>query len=361
MKRKVIFAGGGTAGHVEPALAVAREWQKRYPDDEILFLGTVTGLETTLVPAAGFQLHLIPKVAISRKISPTLLRIPSALRASVHESKKAMHGASLVIGFGGYVSGPAYLAARSLRIPLVIHEANAIPGWANRMGSYFTPYLAVTQDVEGTRFDDALITGIPLRSDVHEILASQSPDWSSLRLSAKKSLGVPATEKLVIVMGGSQGSLALNKVISQAVAEGSFDGVRLIHSVGSRNELGQARQNYTPVHYIHEMATAYLAADLLIARSGAITCSEINALGKYALFIPLPVGNGEQEFNTRYLVEQGRAEVLAQEQFTPEWISQNISRLIETSSRKSESGSLHDRDASAKIANLMEYALGSYR
>lgn len=361
MKRKVIFAGGGTAGHIEPALAVAREWQQRYPEDEITFLGTSSGLETTLVPAAGFKLHLIPKVAIARKLSPSLLRIPRALFASVEESKRAMDGASLVIGFGGYVSGPAYLAARSHRVPLVIHEANAIPGWANRMGSYFTPYLAITQDVEGTRFDDALITGIPLRSDVQQVLLNQQPDWTRLRREAKASLNVSPDEKLVVIMGGSQGSLALNKVVTQAVADGTLDSVRVLHSVGARNELGESNAKYTPVHYIEQMANAYLAADLLIARSGAITCSEINALGKYALFIPLPVGNGEQEFNARYLIEQGRAEVLEQSQFTPGWLASHLPELLETSSKKSDEGSLHDRDASAKIANLMEYALGLHR
>lgn len=125
--RKIVFAGGGTAGHIQPALAVARLWNKTYPADQIIFLGTSSGLETRLVPDAGFELQLITRVRVPRSLSLDLIKVPGSLRRSVSESKAIIKGADLLIGFGGYVCAPAYLAARSLKVPIVIHEANAQP------------------------------------------------------------------------------------------------------------------------------------------------------------------------------------------------------------------------------------------
>ena len=131
----VVLAGGGTAGHIEPALAVARQWAMKHPDDKLIFLGTSTGLETTLVPAANFPLHLIPRVRISRQPSLSWLKIPADLLASVKACTAVINSADVVVGFGGYVSAPAYIAAKLSRVPIVIHEANAKPGWANRLGA----------------------------------------------------------------------------------------------------------------------------------------------------------------------------------------------------------------------------------
>jgi UDP-N-acetylglucosamine--N-acetylmuramyl-(pentapeptide) pyrophosphoryl-undecaprenol N-acetylglucosamine transferase len=157
--KKVFFAGGGTAGHVEPALAVAREWKSRNPGDSIVFFGTTTGLENRLVPEAGFELCKINKVRISRSFSPSLLAVPIALIRSVYQCFTALAGADLLVGFGGYVSGPAYIAAALRRIPVVIHEANARPGVANKLGAFFTHYLATTYPVSSGRLSGALIAG----------------------------------------------------------------------------------------------------------------------------------------------------------------------------------------------------------
>ena len=321
----VALAGGGTAGHIEPALAVAREWMKSHPGDTCIFLGTKSGLEINLVPAAGFELFTIPRVRISRTASASWLRVPLDLIASVVSSIKVVKKADVLIGFGGYVSAPAYIAAALTRTPIVIHEANAKPGWANRVGARFTQHLAVAHPVDNGSFSDGL--------------------------------GFPEAAPLVVIMGGSQGSVAINSVIAQSLSIFNRMGISVLHSVGKLNALPQADGGYRPVAYVDAMADAYLAADLIIARSGAVTCSEFRALGRYALFVPLPIGNGEQFVNAASLVDAGRAQVITQRDFTPQFISTNISSLLEQAARTPLAGDSSDLHAAAKIVALTEFAM----
>ena len=355
----VVLAGGGTAGHVEPALAVAREWMKAHPTDSCIFLGTKSGLENTLVPAAGFQLHTIPKVKISRTPSASWLRIPFDLIASIASSITVVKTADVVIGFGGYVSAPAYLAAAITRTPIVIHEANAKPGWANRVGAGFTQHLAVAHPVEQGSFSKALLAGLPLRSDVAQGCTESAADWSKARSAAKSRLGFSTNAPLVVIMGGSQGSVAINSVITDSVSTFNNKGISVLHSVGKLNALPIATGGYKPVAYIDAMADAYLAADLIIARSGAVTCSEFRALGRYALFVPLPIGNGEQFVNAASLVATNRAQVITQKEFTAQYISTNIDSLLEKASHAPIAGDPQDLRAAEKIVALAEFAMNS--
>jgi len=356
---KIVFAGGGTAGHIEPALAVARLWRQNHPGDELQFIGTASGLENQLVPAAGFKLSHIPKVVIPRKLSPKLLKAPFTLSSSFLAARKLLNGADLLIGFGGYVSAPAYLAAKSLRIPFVVHEANARPGFANRLGARLSPYSAISQPVQSGALQKALVTGIPLREDVASALVESAGDWTGARAKAKSALGFSSTDPLVLAFFGSQGSVALNQVIAQSLPSLLANGTQLLHAVGKLNALPPMQERYKSTAYIQDMATAYLAADLIISRSGAISCSEVNALGKYALFIPLPIGNGEQSFNANSLVSQGRAEVLQQNKFTSAWLRSNINRLLNLAVSSADVGSNSDVLATEKIVNYMQYALKS--
>ena len=355
----VVLAGGGTAGHIEPALAVARQWMKTNPSDKCIFLGTMSGLENTLVPAAGFELRLIPKVAISRTPSVSWLRIPFDLISSVVSSFKVVKSADVLVGFGGYVSAPAYLAAALSRTPIVIHEANAKPGWANRLGASFTSHLAVAHPVDQGKFSDALLAGLPLRSDVATACVASSSHWGTARTAAKVRLGFPADNALVFIMGGSQGSLAINAVIADAVSIFNHKGISVLHSVGKLNALPQSQGGYTPVAYVDAMADAYLAADLIIARSGAVTCSEFRALGRYALFVPLPIGNGEQFVNAASLVADGRAEIITQKEFTSNFIEAQIDRLLKAAVHAPINGDNQDLNAAQKIVALTEFALKS--
>ena len=355
----VVLAGGGTAGHVEPALAVARHWKISHPHDRLTFLGTTTGLENTLVPAAHFELHLIPRVRISRTPSPSWIRIPFDLIVAVRESKKVIKNADVLIGFGGYVSAPAYIAAWLSRTPIVIHEANAKPGWANRLGAVFTQHLAVAHPVETGKFEDALLAGLPLRSDVAKVFNQSQSDWAGARLAAKVRLGFPSERPLIFVMGGSQGSVAINKVIETSVDMFNEQGLSLLHSVGKLNSLPQARGGYQPVAYVEAMADAYLAADVIIGRSGAVTCSEFRALGRYALFVPLPIGNGEQFVNAASLVADNRAEVVHQKDFTPDFLKSHITGLLSKSASAPIQGNGADMQSAEKIVALVEFAMKS--
>jgi UDP-N-acetylglucosamine--N-acetylmuramyl-(pentapeptide) pyrophosphoryl-undecaprenol N-acetylglucosamine transferase len=353
----VVFAGGGTAGHIQPALAVAREWRKLHPSDKCLFIGTVKGLETTLIPEAGFELRLIPKVAIARRPSFSWLKIPFDLFSSISSCRKILSDSELLIGFGGYVSAPAYLAARSLRIPIVIHEANAKPGWANKVGAALTQYLAVAHPVDKGKFSNALLVGLPLRSDVAFAYENAKKDWVAARAEAKARLGVSPKDPFIFIMGGSQGSVAINTVINGCVEFFQKNAFNVLHSVGRLNQLPASLGGYKAVSYVDQMADAYLAADLIIGRSGAVTCSEFRALGRYALFVPLPIGNGEQLVNASSLVSAGRARVIDQKLFNVRYVKENIANLIIEASQSPVSGSGEDLMAAEKIVALAEFAM----
>ena len=272
---------------------------------------------------------------------------------------KILRNSDVLIGFGGYVSAPAYLAAALSRTPIVIHEANAKPGWANRLGAVFTSHLAVAHPVEQGKFSDALLAGLPLRSDVATACVASALDWANARTAAKLRLGFPADVPLVFIMGGSQGSLAINAVVADSVSTFNHKGISVLHSVGKLKTLPHSQGGYKPVAYVDAMADAYLAADLIIARSGAVTCSEFRALGRYALFVPLPIGNGEQYVNAASLVADGRAEIITQKEFTPNFIEAQLDRLLKAAAHASIDGDDQDLDAAQKIVALTEFALKS--
>lgn len=357
---KILLAGGGTAGHIEPALAVARGWRDRHPDDEILFVGTDSGLENSLIPGAGFTLLHIPKVSIARDLSPSLLKVPFQLIAAIIKSSRILKGVDCAIGFGGYVSAPMYCAAVITRTPFVIHEQNARPGWANRIGAWLTSYRAISYPVTQGALSKAELTGLPLRADVLSAVTRAQEDWSKARSEAKHAVsqkfGFDASQKLIFIFGGSQGSKAINEVIESSQNIFSELGCVVIHGVGKNNSANASSQSYRQLHYIDEMAQMYLAADLLISRSGAVTCAEAAALSRYSLFIPLPIGNGEQAFNAEELVSAGRAELVEQKDFTAHWLTGNLLRLLERSAARPESGDGARVDAVDKILAIIERA-----
>ena len=216
--------------------------------------------------------------------------------------------------------------------------------------------MAVAHPVESGAFADALLAGLPLRSDVAQGCVDSKSDWHQARTDAKKRLGFSADRPLIFVMGGSQGSLAINGVIAQSLSIFAENNLSVLHSVGKLNALPQASGGYKPVAYVDAMADAYLGADLIIGRSGAVTCSEFRALGRYALFVPLPIGNGEQFVNAASLVADGRAELVSQKEFTSKYLSANILNLLNNASRAPIQGDPHDLLAAEKIVALTEFA-----
>jgi UDP-N-acetylglucosamine--N-acetylmuramyl-(pentapeptide) pyrophosphoryl-undecaprenol N-acetylglucosamine transferase len=348
---KIVLAGAGTAGHIEPALAVADAWRKEFPQSEFEFVGTATGLENTLVTGAGYKLTTIPKVTLPRSLNPVGLLAPLRFGQALSESLQIVNGAKCVIGFGGYVSAPIYLAAAIRRVPFVIHEANAIPGWANKFGAFLGGAMAVGKSVKTGKFKSAEVVGLPLKPAIGTALDIAKSDWPAARTSAKAKLGVKSGKPLILIMGGSQGSAAINSIVATSLTN-LLPNFEILHSVGGKNQLPIATPGYQPVSYIEDMATAYLAADLVIGRSGAITCAEINALGKYAIFIPLAIGNGEQARNADFLIEQGRAQLVQQKDFSAQWLSKNLTSAL-TKSQVFMAGNESDRDAAANIVKLM--------
>jgi UDP-N-acetylglucosamine--N-acetylmuramyl-(pentapeptide) pyrophosphoryl-undecaprenol N-acetylglucosamine transferase len=354
---KILLAGGGTAGHIEPALAVARSLRKLDPNCELLFLGSKEGLETQIIPAAGFQLFLIPKVRVPRKLTPALLIAPLQLVKAISQTMQALSGADAAIGFGGYISAPLYIAAKIKKVPFLIHEQNAKPGIANRLGAYLTPHVALSYRVKSGALKKGIITGVPLRQDVLIALKEASKDWPAARLQAKTRVSdkynLNSQIPLVFIFGGSQGSQAINSVIADSRTIFLQEQLSIIHGIGKNNPLPSRDSSYVALDYITEMADLYLASDIVIARSGAVTCAEVSALARFALFIPLPIGNGEQALNAAPLVASGRAVLIKQSDFNSTWLKTNLSSLLQQSWNASNAGDDNAIDSADRLASMI--------
>jgi UDP-N-acetylglucosamine--N-acetylmuramyl-(pentapeptide) pyrophosphoryl-undecaprenol N-acetylglucosamine transferase len=303
----VLLAGGGTAGHVEPALAVADALVSADPSITITALGTERGLETSLVPARGYELRLIPAVPLPRKPSTDLLSLPTRMRRAVRATRAIMadRGVDVVVGFGGYVALPAYLAARK-RVPVVIHEANATAGLANKIGARWAVSVAAAVDGSGLR--GATVVGNPVRRALSEL------DRPALRAQAREFFGLDPDAPTLLVFGGSQGAQRINAAVAEAAADLVGAGVGVLHAHGRKNSVtlpelppGPA---YVTVPYLDRMDLAYAAADLVLARSGAMTVAEIAAVGLPAVYVPLPHGNGEQRLNAAAQGAAGSAVII---------------------------------------------------
>jgi UDP-N-acetylglucosamine--N-acetylmuramyl-(pentapeptide) pyrophosphoryl-undecaprenol N-acetylglucosamine transferase len=316
---RVVVAGGHSAGHIEPALNFGDALRLLEPAAEITALGTVRGLDTTLIPARGYPLELIPPVPLPRTLSPALLRVPGRLRDSVRAAGAVLDRAraEVVVGFGGYVAGPAYLAARRRGLPIVIHEANARPGLANRLGARMTTYVFTA--TPGVRLPHAAVIGIPLRPAITGL------DRQALRLAARQRFGLRPSGPVLMVTGGSQGAQAINAAVSGAATALRAAGVQVLHITGPEHVVevpdgDRADPPYVVVRYLGEMQYAYAAADFAICRSGAMTCAELAAAGLPAAYVPLPLRGGEQRLNAGPAVAAGGALIVGDADLDPAWI-----------------------------------------
>lgn len=350
----IVLAGGGTAGHIEPALNLADELKRRHPDAKITALGTEKGLEVSLVPARGYDLQLIRAIPLPRKLSLKLLTLPILLRAAVVETRALLHvlQADILIGFGGYVSVPAYLAARG-QLPIVVHEANAKAGIANRLGAQFANAIAITVP---DSLPNAVLTGMPIRDSIANL------DRASTRTQARDYFGITGEQPTLLVFGGSQGAQSLNKVVEEAKQAGLLENVTIIHAVGKKNQSAFPKSdNYIPLNYIDRMDLAYAASDFVIARSGAMSVAEITAVGIPACFIPLPIGNGEQKINALPVVNAGGAIMIENEKFSSEFIATEILPILNSPQQlaqmSSASKSCGRQDASSRLADVVDHVL----
>ncbi|MEX5256256.1 undecaprenyldiphospho-muramoylpentapeptide beta-N-acetylglucosaminyltransferase [Kocuria arenosa] len=324
----VLLAGGGTAGHVSPLLAVAAALREQAPEARLTAVGTASGMETRLVPQAGLELELVDRVPLPRRPSVDLVRLPGRLLGAVRQAGEILDRVrpDVVLGVGGYVCTPVYLAAARRGLPIVVHEANARPGLANRVGARWARTVAAA--FPGTPLRGAVTVGMPMRREISRL------DREALRAEARRSFGLDPGLPTVVVTGGSSGALAMNRTVAGVAEEVAACGYQLLHVTGRGKQLTRddgaplSAPGYVQVEYVDDMERVYAAADLLVARAGAATVSEVAAVGLPAVFVPLPVGNGEQALNAASLVAAGAAQLVADDAFTPDWYRRHVHPLL---------------------------------
>jgi len=354
----VVLAGGGTAGHTSPLIATAEALRQLEPEVAITCVGTPKGLETRVIPAAGLELDLVPAVPLPRKPGVDLLTLPWRLSRAVWKARSILKqtGAQVVAGFGGYASLPVYLAARTLGLPVVVHEQNALPGVANKVAVGFAKVVAVSfpnTGLKGQRY-----VGLPVRAAIATL------DRSARRAEARAALGLPADGPVLLVSGGSLGAQRLNTAIAGALGRLLDQGVSVLHVLGSKNfdperHVGRTAgsASYVPLAYVDRMEEAYAAADLMVGRSGAGTVVETAVVGLPSVFVPLPHGNGEQRRNAESLVAAGGAKLVADADLTPDRLIAEVLPLIQDPTvldRMSRAGrDLVPGDAAEALARLI--------
>jgi UDP-N-acetylglucosamine--N-acetylmuramyl-(pentapeptide) pyrophosphoryl-undecaprenol N-acetylglucosamine transferase len=349
---RVVLAGGGTAGHIEPALALADALRQADSSIEVTCLGTERGLETRLVPLRGYELALIPAVPLPRSVTPKLLTVPGRLAGAVHTAGKVLDRvhADVLVGFGGYVATPAYLAAKRHNVPIVVHEANPQPGIANRLGSHLTQYV-YTGNPE-TKLRNAKYLGLPIRRQIAEL------DRFALGDKARAHFGLRPDLPVLLVTGGSQGAKSLNRALAGSVNAIRNAGVQVLHVTGPKNgddiQVAPGNVPYVAVPYVDRMDLAYAAADFALCRAGAMTCAELTAVGLPAVYVPLPIGNGEQRLNALPIVQRGGGLLVDDAELSADWIKSSLlpvlTNIDQVAAMSEAAASLGRRDADRQLA-----------
>jgi UDP-N-acetylglucosamine--N-acetylmuramyl-(pentapeptide) pyrophosphoryl-undecaprenol N-acetylglucosamine transferase len=338
-------------------MAVADALVALDPQVRITALGTARGLENRLVPERGYRLRLVTPVPLPRKLNADLLRLPWRVWTSIKQTRAVLDDvqADVVVGFGGYVAVPAYLAARrSRRVPVVVHEANARAGLANRIGARIA--RRVLAAVPGSGLSRAEVIGMPLRASITGL------DRMALRAQARAYFGFAEDARVLLVFGGSQGAVSINRSVSAAAEDLAVAGVSVLHAHGPKNTLELRTPHagdppYVAVPYLDRMDLAYAAADLAICRSGAMTVAEVSAVGLPAVYVPLPIGNGEQRLNALPVVEAGGGVLVSDADFTPAYIGTEVVRMLADAAllaaMTASAAGVGHRDAARRVAEIV--------
>lgn len=341
---RVLMTGGGTAGHVNPALAIANTIKENDPSSEIAFVGTSRGIENKLVAKAGYELYHVNVMGLSRKL--TLKNIKAAYLAltSPFKAKKIIKkfNPDIVIGTGGYVSWPVVKAAASMGIPTALHESNAVPGMAVRMLQGAVNRIYLNFEAAGTGIaqkDKLLLCGCPLLTPPEHITKAE----------AREQLGIPQDAIYVLSYGGSLGAEKVNEAILEVMKNvtGAKSGIKHTHATGAIEkdicfakaiEMGFDKVNNVElVEYIYDMPLRLAAADIVICRAGAMTVSELAMAGKCAVFIPSPNVTDDQQFkNASVLSVEHAAYVLREGEGMPERLCEIVSELIDNPDKRAE-------------------------
>lgn len=339
---RVLLAGGGTGGHINPALAIADIIKTKYPDAEFLFAGTPNGMEAKLVPQAGYKLETIKIAGFQRKIS--LENIKRNIQAAAYLASSGRRATEIVknfnpdiaIGTGGYVAGPVIRKAARLGVPSAIHEQNAFPGVTNKLLSKEVDHVMLTviealEYMEKDKFEYT-VTGLPVRSDILKITKAE----------ARKKLGFD-DEMCILSFGGSLGAGCINETMAEAIKWHTKEGLKInhIHGYGGMGKdtfpqemektgISLKSNRLRITEYINDMDVCLAAADLVICRAGASTLAELEAAGKASILIPSPIVAGNHQFhNANVLGKAGAAVVIEQKDVTSEKIKEHIRRLYE--------------------------------
>ena len=362
---KVLIAGGGTAGHVFPAIALGEELRDR--GVETTFVGTSRGLEVRLVPAAGFELVALDVIGFPRRLSADLIRAPLALRSAIKRCRPLVRDHSVVVGMGGYASAPAVLAA-GRDVPIVLHEQNAVPGLANRWLAPRAGVVAVSFPEAVGRFrgnSPCVMTGNPVRRAV------ASMDRAATRPEALEALGLQRDRTTILVFGGSQGALHLDTTVAEVVSRWRdrsdiqivvLTGTAHLEVSTSASEAGAALIAKV-LPFLDRMELAYAAADLVVARAGATSIAEITACGLPALLIPYPYATDDHQMaNARSLEAVGAAEVMADTDLSAGSFMTRVDSLLADHQRRERMGRAAlergTRGAAAALADLVAEASG---
>jgi len=348
-----MIAGGGTGGHVFPALAVAEELRRRDARNEVLFVGTEQGLEARLVPAAGYPLRTLPASGLKGVSVGAKLKSLSLLPGSLHRSRRLLREfqPDVVFGVGGYASGATMLAAALSGRPTVLFEPNAEPGLANRLLAPFVRAAAVTHEQAAARFGrKAMVTGSPVRAEFFQAEAREHKPPFTL-----------------LIFGGSRGALAINRAVVDALdaLAKSELALRFVHQTGERDHtsvrMAYARRgiNAEVMPFIDDMPARLAAADLVICRAGASSVAELCAAGRAAILVPFPQATDQHQLrNAEALVSTGAARLLEQSLLTGERLAAEVVELLRQPERLAAIGAaarkLARPDAAARIADLIE-------
>jgi UDP-N-acetylglucosamine--N-acetylmuramyl-(pentapeptide) pyrophosphoryl-undecaprenol N-acetylglucosamine transferase len=319
---RAVIGGGGTGGHVIPALAIARELRERFRA-QVLFVGTARGLENRLVPAAGFELRLIEVGALNRVSLATRLRTLTALPRAIAASSQILgqYRPDVVLGVGGYASGPAMLAAALRSLPTLVFEPNVVPGFANRVVAPMVSLAAVQFEQTARSFRRAVVTGVPVRREFFLMPRYSQPDH----------------KPTLLVFGGSQGASALNRVMLESLSalQQQIAGIHIVHQTGER-DYNEAQGAYLRAGisaevypFIDDMPGVFARADLLVCRSGASTVAEVAAAGRPAVFVPFPKAADDHQLrNAEALAGAGAAELIVEAELNSERLVRTLKSLL---------------------------------
>lgn len=366
---KYLFAAGGTGGHINPALAVAGEIREKYPDSEILFIGTKNKMEATLVPKAGFNFETISISGFQRKLSVQNIfkniKTLFYLFVSSFQTKRIIRkfNPDVVIGFGGYVSGPVLRTAYKLGYPTAIHEQNAYPGVTNKTLAKHVDRVMITVESVRERFDsknECIFTGLPVRGE----MLKADRDFS------RAEMGIKDDEILILSMGGSLGAEAINKAMTDVITKMADEKkVRFLHSMGKyglwvpeaieKNGVKLSEHSNIELReYISDMDRCMSAADIIVCRAGASSLSEIEALKKASILIPSPnVSENHQYHNAMALVNNGAAVIIEEKELSGEKLEKELRALISDSDRRRKigenAGKMAVVDSKERIASIV--------